>query len=139
MLCTHGGVLVGSPLFGSLRRHGSSLRQLRGIRATETDKGKAREAVDAGLVALEKQSDPQQALELFQRALKSNPTDKEACAAAYNIACCYVEMKEWQKAADQLVVAVNDYRLDPEIPRKVGRCYSPGRRSSCLRIQIWTF
>ena len=78
----------------------------------------AEEAVNEGLAALEKRSNPIEAIELFRRALVMNPTAQEASAAIYNIACCYVEMKEWQKAADQIVVAVNDYRLDVKIPKQ---------------------
>jgi len=85
------------------------------LKATETVK----EVVNAGLEALEKNSDPIKAMELFNKALEMNPDEKEASAAAYNIACCYVELEDWQKAADQLVKVVNDYRLDIEIPKKV--------------------
>ena len=114
----HSVLITRTPLLRFSHGSASPFNRFRVSRATETEKQTAREAVDAGLAALEKQSDPQKAVELFEKALRMNPTDKEACAAAYNIACCYVEMQQWQKAADQLVVAVNDYRLDLQIPRK---------------------
>ena len=101
-----------------LRRR--SVRRCDATEAGDTSVQTAEEAVNEGLAALEKRSSPGEAIELFRRALEMNPTAQEASAAAYNIACCYVEMKEWQKAADQIVVAVNDYRLDIKIPNQAG-------------------
>lgn len=98
---------------------GTFQKRAQRCRATETKTSQAKEAVNAGLFALERKSDPEGAIELFESALTFQPTDQEASAAVYNIACCYVKMKQWQKAADQIVKAVNDYRLDIEIPKKV--------------------
>eukprot|EP00210_Caulerpa_lentillifera_P002744 g2623.t1 len=86
-------------------------------RSTEIQVEDAKTAVETGLIELEQKKRPEKALEYFNKALELNPDEKEAGAAAYNIACCYVQSGDWEKAADQLVVAIKDYRVSIEIPK----------------------
>lgn len=96
----------------------------------------AQSAIDTGLIELEQKKRPGKALEYFKKALELNPNEKEAGTAAYNIACCYVQTKEWEKAADQIVVAVKDYRLSIEIPKNVSRPVRAPANCPVRRIKI---
>ena len=63
------------------------------------------------------------------------PNNDEARAAHYNAACCYTALGQWEEAADQLVVAVNDYDLKFSVAIKV-RTPSPSHRSSMMPRQL---
>jgi hypothetical protein len=70
----------------------------------------AKDAVELGLQQFAA-GETQAALGLFLEAQRLRPTEEEACAAAYNAACCYTRLQRWSEAADAVVSAVNDHGL----------------------------
>ena len=61
----------------------------------------------------------EEALQLFSRAMTLRPNEDEARAALYNGACVKVKLKNWQGAADDVLRAVNEYKLKLEVAVKV--------------------
>ena len=78
----------------------------------------AKQAVEDGLERF-KARDYQQALQLFQKALDSDPRPEEAQAALYNAACCQVKLKQWQAATESVAEAVNNYQLKLKVAMEV--------------------
>ncbi|KIY95615.1 hypothetical protein MNEG_12345, partial [Monoraphidium neglectum] len=71
----------------------------------------AKQAVEEGLEAFNERKDYAEALRLFNAAMGLKPTNEEASAALYNAGCAHAKQKEWQKASDAILRAVNDYNL----------------------------
>ena len=87
--------------------------------------GSASKAVLQGQQAFDK-AEYDEALQLFSRAMTLRPNDDEARAALYNGACAKAKLKDWQGAADDVIRAVNDYKLKLEVAMKV--------QTSCMSI-----
>ncbi len=83
--------------------------------------GSASEAVLQGQQAFDK-AEYDAALQLFSTAMTMRPSDDEARAALYNGACAKAKLKDWQGAADDVLRAVNDYKLKLEVAVKVNTC-----------------
>ncbi|CAL5219467.1 g1302 [Coccomyxa viridis] len=79
--------------------------------------GSASEAVLQGQQAFDK-AEYDAALQLFSTAMTMRPSDDEARAALYNGACAKAKLKDWQGAADDVLRAVNDYKLKLEVAVK---------------------
>lgn len=69
----------------------------------------------------------EEALQLFSRAMSLSPNEDEARAALYNGACAKAKLKNWQGAADDVIRAVNEYKLKLEVAVKVSACAYPLR------------
>lgn len=78
----------------------------------------ASEAVKKGQQAFDR-AEYEGALQLFSRAMTLRPNEDEARAALYNGACAKVKLKDWQGAADDVLRAVNEYKLKLEVAVKV--------------------
>lgn len=91
------------------------------VSGVQTMPGSASEAVLQGQQAFDKAEYPE-ALQLFSRAMTLRPNEDEARAALYNGACAKAKLKDWQGAADDVIRAVNDYKLKLEVAVKVCIC-----------------
>ncbi len=116
-----------------------SSRSSHGLRVQSRSSGSvkaqtsAKESVEAGLKLFSDRK-YKDALEYFQSALQSSPSDDEARAALYNSACAHAKLKQWQPATDAVRRAVNDYKLRLTVAVKVRACMH--REDAALLVAI---
>lgn len=96
----------------------------------------ATEAVEKGQQAFDR-AEYEEALQLFSRAMALRPNEDEARAALYNGSCAKVKLKDWQGAADDVLRAVNDYKLKLEVAVKVHNLPSPYLIWPCQADESW--
>eukprot|EP00199_Chlamydomonas_sp_CCMP681_P000535 CAMPEP_0119113798 /NCGR_PEP_ID=MMETSP1180-20130426/45215_1 /TAXON_ID=3052 ORGANISM="Chlamydomonas cf sp, Strain CCMP681" /NCGR_SAMPLE_ID=MMETSP1180 /ASSEMBLY_ACC=CAM_ASM_000741 /LENGTH=471 /DNA_ID=CAMNT_0007102049 /DNA_START=9 /DNA_END=1424 /DNA_ORIENTATION=- len=65
---------------------------------TDTEGGRTQEAI-------------QEAIRLYALAMTMSPSDDEARSAMYNMGCALVKQKQWERAAECVVTAINRYQL----------------------------
>ena len=122
------------PRRGALQQCNKPARHVRSTRCSGTARppsesassaqatlGSASEAVQQGQQAFDR-AEYDTALQLFSKAMFMRPNDDEARAALYNGACAKAKLKDWQGAADDVLRAVNDYKLKLEVAVKVRTC-----------------
>ncbi len=66
-----------------------------------------------------RKGDYAQAVLLYVRAMEMRPNDDEARAALYNMGCALAKQKQWDKATDCIMQAVNNYSLKLSVALKV--------------------
>ena len=96
----------------------------------------ATEAVEKGQQAFDR-AEYEEALQLFNRAMTLRPNEDEARAALYNGSCAKVKLKDWQGAADDVLRAVNEYKLKLEVAVKVHNLSSPYLIWPCQADESW--
>jgi hypothetical protein len=71
----------------------------------------AKDAIEAGTVAFDKDKDTGEAVRLLTLGLQMGPSEDEAMAAYYNLGCVYAKQKQYKLASEAIVKAINDYNL----------------------------
>jgi hypothetical protein len=79
-------------------------------------------AIEAGLEAFQT-GNPEKAYQLFSRAMELKTSEEEGRAASYNSACALTKLKRYKEAADQILLAVNEYGLKLDVAVKVHHLY----------------
>jgi tetratricopeptide (TPR) repeat protein len=79
----------------------------------------ARDAIETATRLQKEKGDYAQAVLLYVRAMEMRPNDDEARAALYNMGCALAKQKQWDKATDCIMQAVNNYSLKLSVALKV--------------------
>ncbi len=80
----------------------------------------AREAIETATRLQNEQKQFDEAVRLYVLAMEMQPSEDEARAALYNMGCALAKQKQWARATECIVQAVNKYSLKLSVALKVG-------------------
>lgn len=85
----------------------------------------ATDAIETGTRVFKEEKNSEEAIRLYQLAMQMQPNEDEARAALYNLGCAYAKQKRWKEASENIVRAINDYKLKLVVALKVGERHLP--------------
>lgn len=110
------------PFGSAFRSSNGPARQPPAVRCKATGfQGKpasAKVAIETGTKEFEKKN-YSDAMDLYMTAMDMNPSEDEARAAMYNLACVHTQQGRWQDAVDAITSAVNDHNLKISVANAV--------------------
>lgn len=94
----------------------------------------ATDAIETGTRVFKEEKNSEEAIRLYQLAMQMQPNEDEARAALYNLGCAYAKQKRWKEASENIIRAINDYKLKLVVALKVrGRPYRHWAWCVCSR------
>lgn len=100
----------------------------------------AKDAIETGTRVLKEERNTDEAIRLYQVAMQMQPSEDEARAALYNLGCALAKQKRWKESADNIVRAINDYKLKLVVALKVSgpiRRLLPSMQSGTRICTAW--